>query len=174
MQLACGLLFSCSTDGLVLVWGKQEGRSMLMFPWYCVHHRISFAERAPTDDAAWINSIVYNEQSNGGELYCCDANGKIWVLSAQLQPDGKLKLGKEPRAWSKAHNLGPSPSCSIICLLPLFRSGIIGSQCVVVEGALYTVANDLTFRQHDVATGACRRTLSATGKFKFSAVRAQC
>jgi len=27
---------------------------------------------------------------------------------------------------------------------------------VAVEGALYTVSNDLTFRQHDVASGACR------------------
>jgi hypothetical protein len=49
-------------------------------------------------------------------------------------------------------------------------TGIIGSECVVVEGALYTVSNDLTFRQHDVASGACRRTLNATGKHKFSAV----
>ncbi len=50
-------------------------------------------------------------------------------------------------------------------------TGIIGSECVVVEGALYTVSNDLTFRQHDVASGACRRTLNAAGKYKFSAVR---
>jgi hypothetical protein len=54
----------------VFVWGKQEGRSMLMFPWYAIHHRISFAEKpAGSAACAWINSVTYNEQMRGGELY---------------------------------------------------------------------------------------------------------
>jgi WD40 repeat protein len=176
IHLACGSLFSCSTDGYVFVWGKQEGRDMLMFPWYAIHHRINFAEKASAvTDTAWINSIRYNEQMRGGELYCCDASGKIWTVAAHLQPDGKMKMGKEPKAWPKAHNLGartPLTHCVLRhCLTVL--AGIVGSECVAVEGALYTVSNDLTFRQHDVASGACRRTLSATGKAKFSAVLLQ-
>ena len=80
---------------------------MLMFPWYAIHHRINFAEKASAvTDTAWINSIRYNEQMRGGELYCCDASGKIWTVAAHLQPDGKMKMGKEPKAWPKAHNLG--------------------------------------------------------------------
>ena len=80
---------------------------MLMFPWYSIQHRINFAERhSAAGDSVWINSIKYNEQMRGGELYCSDANGKIWVVPAHLQPDGKIKLGKEPKAWPKAHNLG--------------------------------------------------------------------
>ena len=80
---------------------------MLMFPWYAIQHRINFADKAsPTAASAWINSITYNEQMRGGELYCCDANGKIWVVPANLQPDGRIKMGKEPKAWPKAHNLG--------------------------------------------------------------------
>jgi WD40 repeat protein len=107
VHLACASLFSCSTDGYVFVWSKQEGRGMLMFPWYAIQHRINFADKAsPTAASAWINSITYNEQMRGGELYCCDANGRIWVVPANLQPDGRIKMGKEPKAWPKAHNLG--------------------------------------------------------------------
>lgn len=80
---------------------------MLMFPWYVIHHKIDFAEKpSPASDSAWINSLKYNEQMRGGELYCCDASGRIWVVPAHLQPDGKIKMGKEPKAWPKAHNLG--------------------------------------------------------------------
>lgn len=80
---------------------------MLMFPWYAIHHKINFAEKpSPASDSAWINSLKYNEQMRGGELYCCDASGRVWVVPAHLQPDGKIKMGKEPKAWPKAHNLG--------------------------------------------------------------------
>ena len=80
---------------------------MLMFPWYSIQHRINFAERqSAVGDSVWINSIQYNEQMRGGELYCSDANGKIWTVAAHVQPDGKFKFGKEPKAWPKAHNLG--------------------------------------------------------------------
>jgi hypothetical protein len=172
IHLACGSLFSCSTDGCVFIWGKQEGRGMLMFPWYTINHRISFVDKSSaTSASAWINSVSFNDQMRGGELYCCDANGKIWVVPAHLQPDGKIKMSKEPKAWPKAHNLGELLAVQHIHAPPvIYYTGIVASECVVVEGALYTVSNDFTFRQHDVASGACRRTLNATGKSKFSAV----
>jgi len=90
---------------------------MLMFPWYAIHHKINFAEKpSPASDSAWINSLKYNEQMRGGELYCCYASGRVWVLPAHLQPDGKIKMGKEPKAWPKAHNLGTSSAA-----LPRFK-----------------------------------------------------
>ncbi len=79
--------------------------------------------------------------------------------------------------WGRSLRPGPRLTISVSDLFfvhdvscVMRPPGIVASECVVVEGALYTVSNDLTFRQHDVASGACRRTLNATGKFKFSAV----
>jgi hypothetical protein len=95
---------------------------MLMFPWYAIHHKINFAEKpSSSSDSAWINSLKYNEQMRGGELYCCDASGRIWVVPAHLQPDGKIKMGKEPKAWPKAHNLG---KCLRVNAQPLIHSSI--------------------------------------------------
>lgn len=93
-----GVLVTASTDMSIRVWMRDEGRELLLYPWFSPHHSLGDLE-------CWVNDVALT-MGETGALYVGDEQGGISAyLVHRTAPTASLSL-KPWRQRPKAHSLG--------------------------------------------------------------------
>jgi WD40 repeat protein len=121
------LLLSCSTDQTLRVWQMDEGRELLLYPWYSLQETLH-------DHDCWINAISLALTGESGELFVADERGAISVY--QLTIRGRQTSLTRWQQHPAVHALGISQML------------LVGH-----ENLLITIAFDQTMRALNLSTG---------------------
>jgi WD40 repeat protein len=91
-------LVSCATDGTLRVWAAQEGRSLLLYPFFLCLQTVPHS--------AWLTSLALGQVVNHGDppvIFCGDGKGTLLML----RPGKGLAYGEaETTERFKLHELG--------------------------------------------------------------------
>jgi WD40 repeat protein len=136
------LLLSCSTDRTIKVWHMDEGRELLLYPWYTLHETVH-------DSDSWLNAISLHVMGESGELFVADGNGGISVY--QLAIRGRQVSLKRWQQHPAVHGLGIS-------------------QMLLVhhENLLLTLSYDQTARALNVSSGQPMMTINNQNRVRFT------
>eukprot|EP00002_Diphylleia_rotans_P021446 TRINITY_DN4172_c0_g1_i1.p1 TRINITY_DN4172_c0_g1~~TRINITY_DN4172_c0_g1_i1.p1 ORF type:complete len:728 (+),score=99.57 TRINITY_DN4172_c0_g1_i1:43-2226(+) len=102
-----GHLFTASTDCTLRVWKAEEGRNLLLYPWFtCIQVVKIFG-------ANWVTSMSYSANphlNETGELYVGDSSGTLTLLKPILDTaGGKYQVTLElMKRYTKSHHLAIS------------------------------------------------------------------
>lgn len=136
------LLFSCSTDATVKIWQMDDGRELLMYPWYSLHETIA-------DSKCWLSAIATHFVGESGELYVADTEATLSVY--QLTVRGHQVTVRRDRQHQRLHALG-----------------ITHILAVQHENILVTSAHDLSARVLNCQTGQPMVTVNNPRGVRFS------
>ena len=136
-----GVLVSTSTDKTIQVWKADEGRQLLLYPWFSPHQRLD-------DLDCWANDTALRMGESAG-LYVGDEQGTLSVYRVGTSPLQLTRWRRQP----KAHALG------ITRLL-----------LVAQEHLLVTLSYDNTARLFDTQSGTVVLTIENMNKCRFSAL----
>lgn len=136
------LLLSCSTDRTLKVWHMDEGRELLLYPWYSLHETVH-------DSDCWLNSIALHLTGESGELFVADETGCISVY--QLTIRGRQVTLTRWQQHPAVHALGISEML-----------------LVHQENLLFTLSFDQTMRALNVSTGQPIVTVHNSNRVRFT------
>ena len=136
-----GVLVSTSTDHTIQVWKPDEGRELLLYPWFSPHQRLANLD-------CWATDLALRLGETAG-LYVGDEQGTLSAYRVQTSPLQLTRWRRQP----KAHSLG------ITRLLLLAQ-----------EHLLVSASYDNTVRLFDTQTGTAVLTIENMNKCRFSAL----
>ena len=143
-----GVLVSASTDCSIRVWRADEGRELLLYPWFSPHQTLGELE-------CWVNDIAL-ATGEAGALYVGDEHGGLSAYRAEAGAGGARRADVRLTPWRqrpKAHALG------IERLL-----------LIVSESLLITCGYDNAVRLWDSGSGAPRLSIEHEQKCRFTAL----
>jgi len=136
------LLLSCSTDRTIKLWQMDEGRELLLYPWFSIHDTIH-------DSNCWLNSIALHLTGESGELFVADEQGTLSVYHLTIR--GRSVNLQRWHRHPTVHALG------------------ISSMLLVHhENLLFTLSYDQTLRAINVSSGQPIVTLHNTNRVRFT------
>ena len=145
-----GVLVTASTDCSIKVWKQDEGRELLLYPWFSPQQTIGQLE-------CWVNDIAMT-MGETGTLYVGDERGGISAYRIERTSGGRggsSSLGLTPwRQKPNAHSLG------IEKLL-----------LVVAESLLISAGYDNVVRLWDSSSGVGVMTIENDHKCRFTALQ---
>ena len=89
-----GVLVTCSTDCTIKVWKQDEGRELLLYPWFSPAQSVGNLE-------CWVNDLALT-MGETGALYVGDEQGALSAYRVQTSPLQLTRWRRQP----KAHSLG--------------------------------------------------------------------
>lgn len=142
-----GVLVSCSTDTSIRVWKADEGRELMLYPWFS-----PLAGTHTLDDIdCWVNDVALT-MGEAGALYVGDEQGCLSAYKVVRDPKAALRIERW-RRQPKAHSLG-----------------IDRLQLVPEEQMIITSGYDNTARIFDSQSGAPVLTIENLHKCRFTAL----
>lgn len=136
------LLFSCSTDRTLRLWQMDEGRDMLLYPWYTLQETVQGHD-------CWLNALALHVIGESGEVFAADERG--CVCAFQLAIRGRLVSLSRWQQHPSVHGL------SIVAML-----------LVPGENLLFTISFDQTMRALNVSSGVPVLTVANPRKVRFT------
>ena len=144
-----GVLVTASTDSTIKVWKQDEGRELLLYPWFSPQQSMSTHE-------CWVNDIALT-MGETGALYVGDEHGGISMYRIERTSGrgGSSGLALSPwRQKPKAHALG-----------------IEKLMLVVAESLLISAGYDNVVRLWDSSSGVGVMTIENEHKCRFTALQ---
>ena len=142
---AQGVLISSSTDTTIKLWKADEGRELLLYPWFSLLQTLD-------DLGCWVSDMAL-QLGEGGALYVADEQGTLSayqvVPATRTSPLALHKWRRQP----KAHSLG----ITRLLLVP-------------EEQFIVTSAYDNSVRVFDSQAGGMLLTIDNIHKCRFTAL----
>ena len=141
-----GVLVSGSTDGTVKLWKQDEGRDLMLYPWFMPTVTLK-------DPNGWVNDVAL-QMGEAGVLFVGDEYGDLsaYKIIRTRAPSATLEVQRW-RRQSKAHALG------------IFRLHLI-----VSEQMLITSGYDHTARLWDSLSGAAVMVIENAHRCRFTCI----
>ena len=116
-----GVLISSSTDCTIRVWKADDGRQLLLYPWFSPHLTL-------TDISCWVNCLAL-QMGEGSALYAGDEHGalSVYKIKAAASRASSFALEKS-RRHAHAHSLGITRLLLVPQARRLSAAGVIGGQ----------------------------------------------
>lgn len=145
LAYSSGVLITSSTDKTIRVWKADEGRELLLYPWFSPHQVIS-------DLDGWVNALALH-LGESGTLYMADEIGNLCsfrvALATRTTPLTLTRWRRQP----KAHALG-----------------ITHVQLVPEEQYILTAGYDQLVKVWDSSSGVMVLSIPSEGKCRASAL----